>query len=122
MPYPHQYPTAWVQLRELAVDARLRGCAFDEFWEAAVRPGLPPLTWRKPDDWLPGTVVWANDAKIRQDDRAAILATRAQWERAYYGISFPGGRGISYLASMMERVRVDPVRGEVAGEAVRSAA
>lgn len=116
------YPSAWTQLRELAVMARAAGKTFDQFWEDAVRPNLPPVRWKRPEDWLPGAVVWANDSKTCQDDRAAVLATRDAWESAYTGgRRLSGERGLAYLASLIEgRERAEAVAAS--GEAVPSAA
>lgn len=82
----HQrYPSVHEQLRVLARSAQQRGLGFDEFWECAVRPGLPPVTWRT-QGRPAGCVVWPNDTFDRQCVRDATLAedVREGWRRAYY--------------------------------------
>lgn len=84
MPAIAQYPTAWSQALELAVRARRRGLTFEQFWEAAMRPGRPPITWRVPPSKRPAdAIVWPNDTKTRKDDQAAMNAVREGWARAY---------------------------------------
>lgn len=83
----HQrYPSVHEQLRCLALEARAAGMEFEEFWLEAVRPGLPPVTWRTPPSRRPeGCVVWPNDTFDRQCVRDATLAEDVMegWRRAY---------------------------------------
>lgn len=81
-----KYPPVPVQLTRLVGPARARGLSFEEFWQEAVRPGLPPVTWRTPPARRPeGCVVWPNDT----DDRANAREVHADpnvidgWRRAY---------------------------------------
>lgn len=84
----HQrYPSVHEQLRDLARAAQAACMPFDVFWEEAVRPGLPPVTWRTPEARRPeGCVIWPNDTFDRQCVRDATVAedVREGWRRAYY--------------------------------------
>lgn len=68
----------------LAIQARRLGVPFDEWWEAAVRPGLPPMMMSTPDGELPpGCVLWPTDSADRNRWRAATDEAREGWMRAY---------------------------------------
>lgn len=143
MPAIAQYPTAWSQMHDLAAAAREAAVPFADFWEAAMRPGRPPITWRVPEEKRPAdAVVWPNDTQTRKDDQAAMNATRAGWARAYAGMSqLPREAALDRLLSLFDRARtaleleedfsgtpVDPARleaerdGMLSGEALPSAA
>ena len=86
MAAPQKYPTAHAQLRELAEMALLDGMPFDTFWQMAVRPGLPAVTWATPEDRRPaGCVVWPRDTFDRNCSIGATLESRDTWRRAYEG-------------------------------------
>lgn len=79
-----KYPATHEQLFVLAREARLAGVAFAKWWREAVRPGLPPVTWRMAEDVRPfGCVVWPNDSADRDISVAVTLAARDGWRRAY---------------------------------------
>jgi hypothetical protein len=131
MPAIAQYPTAWGQALGLAVIARRRGVSFDAFWEAAMRPGRPPITWRVPQEKRPaGAIVWANDTQTRKDDQAAMNAMRDGWERAYVGRrQLKREAALPRLLSLFDRAATvlqlevaEESDGITAGEAVLSAA
>lgn len=78
------YQTPREQLFVLAVQARRRGLSFDEFWDEAVRPNLPPITRRHVDP-PDNCVVWPSDTADRNAERAATSGAREGWRRAYEG-------------------------------------
>lgn len=81
-----KYPPPHVQLRRLAERARAEGVAFEEFWERAVRPGQPPVTYYKAEGDRPAdAVVWSTDTTDRNLARAAVEESREGWRRAYEG-------------------------------------
>lgn len=88
MAAPQKYPTPHQQLRELAEMALLEGTTFDCFWERAMRPGQPPVTWATEPDRRPGgCVVWPRDTFDRNVSIAATLEARDGWRRAYEGVA-----------------------------------
>jgi hypothetical protein len=83
-----QYPSVPEQLFGLALQARSEGLSFDEFWTLAVRPGLPPVTWKTPDALVPaGAIRWPNDSwdrTVAQDvhaDPGVVEGWRCAYER-----------------------------------------
>lgn len=84
MPAPAKYPVPHEQLYALAVVARRKGVDFDDFWEEAIRPGLPAVTWAKAEELRPvGAVVWPSDTADRAIAVAATIGARVGWRRAY---------------------------------------
>lgn len=124
MPAVAQYPTAWCQMDALASAALEAEVAFADFWEAAMRPGRPPITWRVPESKRPAdAIVWPNDTQTRKDDQAAMNATREGWERAYLGRpQLRREAALPRLLSLMDRHPAEEGEGEGVGEAVLSAA
>lgn len=87
MAAPARYPTPHAQLLRLAEDAKREGIPFEEFWDRAVRPGLPPVTYYQPEaERLKGCVVWPRDSVDRNLARAATEDSREGWRRAYEGV------------------------------------
>lgn len=113
-----KYPTAHDQLRVLAVTARAEGLSFECFWERAVRPGRPPVTWRTPPARRPeGCVVWPNDTFDRQTSVGATLdpVVRSGWERSYLQLDpLPADRAFAILAPLFEAMTSGGLREESA--------
>lgn len=87
-----KYPATHEQLFALAEQARLAGVPFEEWWEEAVRPGQPAVTWNTPEPLRPyGAVVWSNDTGDRNLSIAVTLGAREGWRRAYNRL--PPSRG-----------------------------
>lgn len=83
---PAKYPTPSEQLLDLARDARARGVLFEIFWEVTVRPNLPPITTRMPDEARPpGAIVWPGDTWDRKVWQYGIYQSKEGWRRAYEG-------------------------------------
>lgn len=71
-------------MRLLALRARRLDVPFDEWWEAAVRPGRPPMMMSTPLEERPaGCVLWPTDSADRNLWRAATDEARGGWRRAY---------------------------------------
>lgn len=106
-----RYPAVHDQLRELALAARAEGLAFEAFWLRAVRPGLPPVTWRTPAPARPaGCVVWPNDTFDRRCVMDATLdaVTESAWRAAYLRV--PATRresALRLLAPVLERAAAE---------------
>jgi hypothetical protein len=82
-----KYPAPHEQLLVLARRARIRGLPFEDFWEEAVRPDLPPVMWQTPPEKRPSAcVIWPNDTQDRNLSRAATEDARSGWRRAYEGL------------------------------------
>lgn len=104
-----KYPTTHAQLFELAQAARREGLEFDAFWERAIRPGRPPVTWRtevKPY----GAVIWPNDTDDRKLSRGATMDpdVEAAWGRAYDRL--PATRqeaALKILSPMLDALEAD---------------
>lgn len=118
-----KYPTAHEQLLVLAVAARRVEVPFDVFWLEAIRPGLPPVTWRTPEGKRPGgCVVWPNDT----DDRALARGVfndeevREGWRLAYE--RRPPRRRDTALAILLPLLLPDDADGYESEAAVPSAA
>lgn len=104
-----RYPAVHEQLVVLAQAARDGGLSFDVWWDAAVRPGRPPVTWRTDPAFRPGgCVVWPNDTA----DRQVALAVHGDpvvveaWRRAYDRL--PATRrdsALRLLAPVLERAQ-----------------
>jgi hypothetical protein len=80
------YTPVQVQLRQLAVEARREGVDFEAFWQRAVRPGLPPVTFRTPPERVPaGAVRFPNDTLDRTIAQAVHADPRVieGWRCAY---------------------------------------
>ncbi|HEX7088748.1 MAG TPA: hypothetical protein VF192_01360 [Longimicrobiales bacterium] len=104
MPAPSKYPTAHEQLRLLAEAARRDGLSFQRFWELAVRPGQPAITWSTPaGERPPRCVVWPRDTTDRKLSIAATLGAKDGWRRAYEGVP-PSGpeKALQLLAPLMQ--------------------
>jgi hypothetical protein len=81
-----KYPTVHAQLGALMVEQRREGVPFELFWALAIRPGVPPVTWRTPKEKRPPRcVIWPNDTELRRADREvyADAVIKAGWRRAY---------------------------------------
>lgn len=130
MAAPQKYPTAHLQLRELAELALLDGTPFDVFWERAVRPGRSPVTWASsppPDEVariLNECVIWPRDTFDRNVSMVAILDSREAWRRAYEGVPPTRfERALIVLAPVIARLgAAEPDRGLPGRSAVPSAA
>lgn len=81
-----RYATVPEQMVFLAREARQEGLTFAEWWDRAVRPGLPPVLVTKPDDWMAKTVLWPSDSSDRNEWRDATMGALEGWRRAYEGI------------------------------------
>lgn len=82
-----KYPASHEQLFALARKAKTRGLSFDEFWQLAVRPDQPAVTWATPAEERPrGCVVWPRDTQDRNISIAATKGAREGWLRAYQGL------------------------------------
>lgn len=76
----------------LARIAKAEGRDFEDFWQEAVRPGLPPITARRlgpngerPDDIPTGAVIWPSDTSDRTVEQAAAEAMKEAWRKSYEG-------------------------------------
>lgn len=121
------YPSVWEQLIALGREARAEGLAFEDFWDRAVRPGLPPVIWRHlPEERPFGAIVWANDSRTRADDQAAVRGTRESWQRSYeLAPPLRGVAALTRLSGLLDRLAAGVASvdaEEPLGEAVASAA
>lgn len=133
MAAPPKYPTPHAQLLALAYEARAEGLDFEDFWERAVRPGLPAVTVGTPERRRPaGCVLWQRDTFDRNNARDAMEEAKEGWRRAYEGA--PPTRAEMALIMLGPDLRVTErqvretpelaklARGLVAPEPVASAA
>lgn len=71
-------------MRELAAAGRRAGLTFDEWWEEAVRPGLPPVITTNRREIRPERcVVWPSDSQDCKSWRVATEDVRDGWRRSY---------------------------------------
>lgn len=121
MAAPAKYPAPHEQLLALARRARLEGLAFEEFWERAVRPGRPAVTWATPIERRPaGCVVWPRDTRDRNVSISATLDAMSGWRRAYLGL--PAPRAEAALLRLRPLLDAIAAEGNASGSEVRSAA
>lgn len=101
-----RYPTPPQQLRELAGYYRGIGASFEEFWEATVRPGRPPVATTTPARLRPAhTIIWPSDSQDCRSWREAMAGVKDGWRRAYEGIPPTSGeRSLTLLAPVLERI------------------
>lgn len=105
---PLRYPSPAKQLVTLGQIARAQGRSFDDFWQEAVRPGMPPVTTRKLgpngelDDIPTGAVIWPSDTADRAIEQGATEALKEAWRRAYdREPETPADRGIKALYAII---------------------
>lgn len=121
MAAPARYPTSHAQLRALAEEARREGVPFEDFWDRAVRPDQPPVTYYKPECERPADcVVWPRDTTDRNLARAATEDAKEGWRRAYLNLPAPSSeRALTILSPILDELER---RGLESGSAVPSAA
>lgn len=126
MPAKAKYPSPPEQLTALAIEAKLSGKPFDEFWDAAVPPLVkvpqkengevvgfkldefgepveqPSVRLPRVDDVeIPeGSIRWPRDTFDRNCWHRATLDCREEWRRVFEGLDAqPHERAIAFLSN-----------------------
>lgn len=76
------YDPPAAQLVELLREARAEGLSFMDAWVRALRPGLS-IVMSTHERVPAGAIRWPTDRTDREASRAALIATRETWRRAY---------------------------------------
>lgn len=119
---PKLYRDPHEQLVELLRESRREGLRFEDAWQRAVRPGRPLVmsTTKHPPA---GAVLWPTDTTERLGWKAALLAARDAYRRAYECRPMTHRENaVIALMRAIDRAAPIPVRGISSVPAVSSAA